>query len=86
MSQLQDLNAATSGGSDLTDLLGKIDDIMQKITTVAVNTRSQPLNCLDDMLIAVGVKYSDRQVLLHKGHEYLWEHRQELPWKINMPN
>lgn len=87
MSIEKNTNEAEIGGSELDGMGIKVlvDEIMPKAINIAAATQQNPLRVLVDIVKAVGRK--EHPAIIEKiGHEYLWNHRHELPWLIQPPH
>ena len=92
MSDNEPIQPPHVGQSELTDGLGAqdistlVNEIMPEVIRLAAATQEGPLYILVSLAKAAGRK--EHQATIEKiGHEYLWQHRHEVPWIVQpLPN
>jgi hypothetical protein len=90
MSTGENSNEVHGGGSGLnveldgSDIKSIVNEIMPEVIRLAAATGQGPLHTLVNIAQAAGRK-EHPDTIERIGHEYLWQHRHEVPWAIQPP-
>ena len=63
-------------------LVGRFPDLVQ----TALATNQSPFTLLVDLADVAQLSHGERQRARAALHQYLWERRHKLPWRIDAPN
>lgn len=70
---------------DPEDIRAVVRANMPAVIEVAFSSGFHPMNALEDILRLSGLPEQDIKKAVESAHEYLFEHRHELPWTISPP-
>ena len=73
---------STAAGGRAEPIVGRFPDLVQ----TALATNQSPFTLLVDLADVAQLSHGERQRARAALHQYLWERRHKLPWRIDAPN